>query len=158
MLASGQRALNGICRRSAPASYGPRTLAPFSPAVVDVVDRLTNGEAIVKGRIHPMDLYLALKTYASGRSQPNPAKPASTWSPVPAVLDALEEAYELSFGSVEPSAKRLLVPVDSSGSMDGTWGGGVVVGGSPLGSPYEIANTMAVMLARIERATGSSAV
>jgi hypothetical protein len=72
------------------------TLAPFSPHVGFVADRLTNGDAIAQARIRPMDLYLALKAYQSGQSQPNAAKPASTWAPVPAIVDALEEAYELS--------------------------------------------------------------
>jgi hypothetical protein len=34
------------------------------------VDRLTNGDALARARVHPMDLYLALKAYSSGRSQP----------------------------------------------------------------------------------------
>ena len=124
------------------------TLAPFSPETTAVVSRLTNAEAIVKARVHPMDLYLALKVYASGVSQPDPRKPAQTWMPVPAIVEALEDAYELSFGSVAPSGKRLLVAVDSSGSMS-SWSR-VSSGGSPLGTAYEVANTMAIMLARIE--------
>jgi 60 kDa SS-A/Ro ribonucleoprotein len=124
------------------------TLGPFSPVVADVADRLTNAEALVKARIHPMDLYLALKVYSSGRSQPDPRKEPQTWEPVPGIVDALETAYDMSFGVVEPSGKRLLVAVDSSGSMS-SWSH-VSSGGSPLGTAYEVANTMAVMLARIE--------
>ena len=92
-----------------------------------------------------MDLYLALKTYASGVSHPDPRKRALTWLPVGAVVDALEHAYELSFGAVEASGWRLLVVVDSSGSMSG-WSR-VTSSGSALGTAYEVANTMAVMLA-----------
>jgi 60 kDa SS-A/Ro ribonucleoprotein len=125
------------------------TLAPFSPSIVDVTDRLSNAEAIMKARIHPMDLYIALKVYASGRSQPGRSKAPQTWQPVPAIIDALEYAYELSFGSVEPSGKRLLIAVDSSASMSSRYAQ-VISGGSPLGTPFEVANTMAVMLARIE--------
>jgi 60 kDa SS-A/Ro ribonucleoprotein len=125
------------------------TLAPFSPSLVNVTDRLSNAEAIVKARIHPMDLYLALKVYASGRSQPDRSKAPRTWQPVPTVIDALEYAYELSFGLVEPSGKRLLIAVDSSGSMSSRYAQ-VISGGSPLGTPFEVANTMAVMLARID--------
>jgi hypothetical protein len=107
-----------------------------------------------------MDAYMALKVYASGQSQPDQAKPARTWQPVAASTDALEEAFELSFGSVEPNGRRLLVAVDASGSMYGSaakslgYGMGfpdVVTAGSRLGTPYEVANTMAVMLARTER-------
>jgi 60 kDa SS-A/Ro ribonucleoprotein len=125
------------------------TLKPRAEATSRAVRRLTDREALLRARIHPMDAWLALRVYRSGVAQPNPRADRQTWHPVPAVLDALEETYELAFGTVEPSGRRLLVAVDSSGSM--SWGGGVRVGGSPIGSPYEVGNAMAVMLARIER-------
>ncbi|MFI7465150.1 TROVE domain-containing protein [Nonomuraea sp. NPDC049646] len=124
------------------------TLQPMAAATSRAVLRLTDREAILRARIHPMDAWLAMRVYASGQAQPGPRADLHTWQPVPAVLDALEETYELSFGAVEPSGRRLLVAVDSSGSM--SWGGGVRVGGSPIGSPYEVGNAMAVMLSRIE--------
>ncbi|MFD0891255.1 hypothetical protein ACFQ08_42475, partial [Streptosporangium algeriense] len=71
-----------------------------------------------------------------------------SWTPVPAILDALEETYELAFGAVEPSGGRLLVAVDSSASM--TWRN-LTVGGSIVGTPYAVGCAMAVMLTRIER-------
>ncbi|MEV0231608.1 TROVE domain-containing protein [Nonomuraea sp. NPDC050786] len=125
------------------------TLKPMADATSRAVRRLTDREAILRARIHPMDAWLAMRVYASGQAQPNPRADRQTWHPVPAILDALEETYELAFGTVEPSGKRLLVAVDSSGSM--SWGGGVRVGGSPIGTPYEVGNAMAVMLARIEK-------
>ncbi|MFI7416416.1 TROVE domain-containing protein [Nonomuraea sp. NPDC049684] len=125
------------------------TLQPMAEATSRAVLRLTDREAILHARIHPMDAWLAMRVYASGQAQPGPRADLHTWQPVPAVLDALEETYELSFGAVEPSGRRLLVAVDSSGSM--SWGGGVRVGGSPIGSPYEVGNAMAVMLSRIEK-------
>jgi 60 kDa SS-A/Ro ribonucleoprotein len=128
------------------------TLKPMGEATRRAVARLTDADALLRARIHPMDAWLAMRVYASGRSQPNPRADVQTWAPVPAILDALEETYELAFGTVEPSGKRLLVAVDSSGSMSGGWyGGGVIVGGSPIGSPYEVGCAMAVMLARIEK-------
>ncbi|MEU7003944.1 TROVE domain-containing protein [Nonomuraea sp. NPDC046570] len=127
------------------------TLQPMGEATARAVARLTDRDALIRARVHPMDAWLAMRVYASGRSQPNPRAAAQTWQPVPAVLDALEETYELSFGGVEPSGRRLLVAVDSSGSMSGGWSGGVTAGGSPIGSPYEVGCAMAVMLARIER-------
>ncbi|MER6508648.1 TROVE domain-containing protein [Nonomuraea sp. NPDC001636] len=125
------------------------TLKPMADATSRAVLRLTDQQAILRARIHPMDAWLAMRVYASGQAQPDPRADRHTWQPVPAILDALEETYELSFGAVEPSGKRLLVAVDSSGSM--SWGGGVRVGGSPIGSPYEVGNAMAVMLSRIEK-------
>jgi len=124
------------------------TLGPFAPANDRVATRLANGAALIRARVHPMDVYLALKVYIAGRSRPNPRADATSWTPIPAIVDALERAYELSFGAVQPSGSRLLVAVDSSGSMS-RWSR-VVSNGSPLGTAYEVANTMAAMLARIE--------
>ncbi|GAA3601907.1 TROVE domain-containing protein [Nonomuraea rosea] len=122
-------------------------LKPRGDATRRVAARLTSGDALAKARIHPMDVFLALRVYGSGQARPHPQAEVQRWQPVPAVRDALEEAYELSFGYVEPTGKRLLVAVDSSGSMTN----GVSLGGSPLGTVYELACAMAVMLARIER-------
>ncbi|MEU0565317.1 TROVE domain-containing protein [Nonomuraea sp. NPDC005983] len=123
------------------------TLTPMGEATARAAARLADRDALLRARIHPMDAWLALRVYASGRSQPNRRADAQTWQPVPAILDALEETYELSFGNAEPSGRRLLAAVDSSGSMEQH----VVVGGSPVGSAYEVGCAMAVMLARIER-------
>ncbi|TMR08520.1 TROVE domain-containing protein [Nonomuraea turkmeniaca] len=124
------------------------TLEPMSDATRRAVARLTDRDALLRARIHPMDAFLALRVYASGRSRPNPRADVQTWQPVPAIVDALEGTYELSFGAVEPTGRRLLVAVDSSGSM--SWGD-VMVGGSSIGTPYEVGCAMAVMLARIEK-------
>lgn len=124
------------------------TLTPMGDATRRAAARLTDAGALARARIHPMDLFLALRVYGSGRAQPHPRADPQHWSPVPAIADALEEAYELSFGHIEPSGRRLLVAVDSSGSMSFRH---VASGGAPLGSCYEVANAMAVILKRIER-------
>lgn len=123
------------------------TLTPMGDATRRAAARLTDAGALAKARIHPMDLFLALRVYGAGHAQPNPRADIQRWSPVPAIVDALDEAYELSFGHMEPSGRRLLIAVDSSGSM--SWGG-VRHGGTPLGSCYEVGNAMAVILHRIE--------
>jgi 60 kDa SS-A/Ro ribonucleoprotein len=98
-----------------------------------------------------MDVYLAFRVYNSGWSQPDRRAEGHIWTPVAEISDALEEAYELSFGHVQRSGKRMLVAVDSSGSMSGAWGWGqLTLGGSPLGSPYEVGCAMAAVLKRIE--------
>lgn len=126
-------------------------LGPFAPANEAVVARLRSAEALRGGRIHPMDVFLAQRVYNSGRSQPNRRAEGHTWTPVAEISDGLEEAYELSFGHVQPSGKRMLVAVDSSGSMSGARGWNqLTLGGSPLGSPYEIGCAMAAVLKRIE--------
>ena len=125
------------------------TLGPFTDeATSRVVARLTNRDALAKARIHPMDVYLALKVYQAGSSQPDRRKPKQTWHPVQAISDALEVAYDMSFAAAEPTGRKYIVAVDSSGSMSG-WST-VVSAGSALGPAYEVANTIAVMLTRLE--------
>lgn len=121
-------------------------LAPFAAANDVVVRRLTDQKALNGARIHPMDLFLALLVYREGHSQPHLKAERQTWSPVPAITDALEAAYDLSFASAVPSGKKMLVAVDCSGSM----GAGVSFNGTLIGSAYNIGNAMAVILARIE--------
>jgi 60 kDa SS-A/Ro ribonucleoprotein len=124
------------------------TLKPMGKATRRAVARLTDREALAAGRIHPLDVYLALRVYASGRSQPHPKAPVQFCTPVPAILDALEEAYDASFGYTEPSGKRWLIAVDSSGSMSHA---SLTASGSPLGSAYQVGCAMATIMARIER-------
>lgn len=124
------------------------TLTPYADATRRAVARLTDKDAVLRARIHPMDAWLALRVYGSGRAQPNAKAPVRMWNAIAPIRDALEETHELAFGTVEPSGQRMLVAVDSSGSM--SWGE-IVVGGSGIGTPYEVGCAMAVMLARIER-------
>lgn len=44
---------------------------------------------------------------------------STTWTPVARIADALDAAFQASFGSVRPSGKRWLLALDISGSMDG---------------------------------------
>jgi 60 kDa SS-A/Ro ribonucleoprotein len=124
------------------------TIAPFAPATGRVTARLTDGSALARARVHPMDAYLALKVYQSGQIR-HPGARQTGFAPVPAVVDALETAHDLAFGNVAPSGRRILVAVDSSGSMTARQ---VAANGTRLGSAYEVASTVAVMLARIEGA------
>lgn len=78
-----------------------------------VVAQITDQAALRKSRIHPVNVLIAQRTYASGRS----VRGESTWQPVRAVVDALDEAFYKSFGNVEPTGKRHLLALDVSGSM-----------------------------------------
>lgn len=125
------------------------TIAPYAAVNATVVRRLTDAAALRAARIHPMDAWLALRVYNSGVSRPNPKAALERWSPVGEISDALEEAYSLSFGHTDPSGRRMLVAVDSSGSM--SWSQ-VAAGGSPLGTAYQVGCAMAAMVKRIEGA------
>ena len=84
-----------------------------SEAAQKVVSELNDRERIRKARIHPIAVLLAMSTYGSGAG----LRGKGTWTPVPAITDALNEAFHLAFANVEPTRKRLLLGVDVSGSM-----------------------------------------
>jgi 60 kDa SS-A/Ro ribonucleoprotein len=81
-----------------------------------VIERLTDAERLQKARIHPLGVLAALVTYRRGSG----ARAKTAWTPVPAVVDALEEAYRITFGNVPTTGKRLVLALDVSGSM-GYW-------------------------------------
>lgn len=115
----------------------------------DKADNLDRVEAVLndpqrlrKGRIHPIDVLKALKTYESGGKKGRSSK---KWTPVPRIIDILDKAVELSFDVVQPTGKVFLHAVDISGSM--SWG---VVDSVGL-SCCEIATAMALVTAKAER-------
>ncbi|EAZ88260.1 TROVE domain-containing protein [Crocosphaera chwakensis] len=103
---------------------------------------LNDANRLKKGRIHPIDVLKALKTYQSGgkigRSKKN-------WTPVPRIGEILDKAVELSFETAKPTNKVFLHAVDISGSM--SWG---VVDSVGL-SCCEIATAMALVTAKAEK-------
>lgn len=128
------------------------TLNPLGcPEVNQVVARLTNREAVAKARIHPMEAWLAQRVYASGQSvqtdRQGKVVKTETWTPSGRVTSALNGTFEAGFGAVTPTGSRILVVVDCSGSMKWT---AVMANGSVLGSAYQVACTIAAVLARME--------
>lgn len=116
-------------------------LRPMTAATHRVVEQLANEEAIRKARIHPLSVLGALATYASGRS----ARGDATWEPLREIVDALDGAFYLAFGNVEPTRKRTLLALDVSGSM--TMG---QIGGMPGISPRVGSAAMALVTAAVE--------
>ena len=88
-------------------------LAPGSEAAAAVSARLADGEALRRARVHPVQVLSALRTYAAGRG----FRGKHAWKPVAQVVDALDAAFYLAFGAVEPSGKRTMLALDVSGSM-----------------------------------------
>jgi 60 kDa SS-A/Ro ribonucleoprotein len=110
---------------------------------LDRVARILNSkEHLKKGRIHPIDILKALKTYKSGGSL---GKSSKTWTPTPRIVDILETALELSFDAIEPTGKVFMHAVDISGSMSS-----YTVSSINL-TCCEIATTMALASAKAER-------
>lgn len=105
-----------------------------------VVQSLQSSDAVRRSRLHPLNLLVAMKTYASGKG----LKGSLSWAPDQTVISALETAIELSFGNVEPSRSRMLYALDVSGSM--AW---QTVSGAPI-TPYEAETMLALTTARVE--------
>lgn len=88
--------------------------------VGQIVDRLSDPQSLKRGRIHPLDALKARLTYAAGRG----LRGSGQWQPVAEVVEALEQAFYLSFSNVQPANTRHILGVDVSGSMTcGTVGG-----------------------------------
>jgi len=105
-----------------------------------VLKRITNEQELIQGRVHPLNVLLALKTYAQGRGM----RGKLTWNPDGKVTDALDEAFYMAFKAVEPTGKRILLALDVSGSM------GVSLGDLPI-SCREGTAAMAMVTARVEQ-------
>jgi 60 kDa SS-A/Ro ribonucleoprotein len=91
-------------------------LAPFSDAKRLIVRKLRDATALKRARIHPLAVLVAQKIYAQGHGD----KGALKWSPVSAVVDALDETFYATFQNVEPCGKPVLLALDVSGSMAGS--------------------------------------
>lgn len=116
-------------------------LEPNSNYLMKVCDQLTNEETLKNARVHPINLLIALLTYKQGHG----VKGALTWSPSAAVKGALEDAFYMSFGTVEPTGKRTFIALDISGSMS------TPVNGNRLLSACMASTAMAMVTTRVEK-------
>ena len=123
-------------------------LKPLGDASRLIVDRLHDAEVIKKARIHPIAVLIAMRTYASGKGM----KGKGEWPVIPAVVDALDDAFYLAFEQMEPTGKRLLFGIDMSGSMLGSRYPGGYISDLPCGiSPAEGAAAMAMACIKLEK-------
>jgi 60 kDa SS-A/Ro ribonucleoprotein len=116
-------------------------LKPLSDAEKLVFQRLTDAERLRGAKVHPIQILSALRTYSSGRG----VRSAASWNVSTKVVEALDEAFELSFGAVEPAGTRHLLGLDVSGSMSGG-----EIAGVPGLSPSAATAALAVVAARTE--------
>lgn len=116
-------------------------LAPLSNAVGIVCGRLGDRDYLQKSRVHPIQVLSAMLTYNQGHGM----KGNLTWTRVPQVSDALNNAFYAAFDNVEPTGKRFYLGIDVSGSMEsGT------ISGVPGLTPRMGAAAMAMLVARTE--------
>jgi 60 kDa SS-A/Ro ribonucleoprotein len=97
-------------------------LTQMSHTTSKVVAQLTDPERLRKARVHPVNVLIAARTYASGQS----ARGTGEWNPVAPIVDALDAAFYAAFGAVEAAGKRTMLALDVSGSM------GTAISGLPL--------------------------
>lgn len=88
-------------------------IKPFSDAKALVLRKLKDEASLKRSRIHPLAVLVAQKIYAQGHGD----KGALKWSPVSAIVDALDAAFYSTFSNVEPCGKPMLLALDVSGSM-----------------------------------------
>jgi 60 kDa SS-A/Ro ribonucleoprotein len=103
--------------------------------------KLQDDELLRRTRIHPVAVLAALNTYAAGHGM----RGALKWTPIPAVIDALDRAFYGAFGNVEATGKRIVLALDVSASMDGG-----LVAGVPGLTPRVAAAAMALVTAAVE--------
>ena len=116
-------------------------LKPLSDAEKLVAGRLTDAARLRGAKVHPIQVLSALRTYSSGRG----VRSAATWTVSNKIVESLDEAFELSFGAVEPAGTRHLLGLDVSGSMSGG-----EIAGVPGLSPSAATAALAVVAARTE--------
>jgi 60 kDa SS-A/Ro ribonucleoprotein len=117
-------------------------LKPLSKASKFVQERLLDQSLIREARVHPLSILLASRTYGQGHG----VLGKGAWEVVPAVRDALDEAFYLAFKSLEPTGKNFLFGVDISGSMSWSNSAGA---GVPI-TAAEGAAAMALACAKVE--------
>lgn len=82
-------------------------------AVRLVTERLRDKDRLVRGRVHPLKVLSALRVYSEGAGDLGSLR----WTPVREIIDALDDAFYLSFQAVEPMGQGVVIALDVSGSM-----------------------------------------
>ena len=91
-------------------------LKPFTEELKLVKAKLSK-EAIRKAKIHPLQVLIAQNTYSKGHS----IKGSLTWDPISIIVSSLERAFYHAFKNVKPTGKNILLSLDISGSMHGSY-------------------------------------
>jgi len=113
-------------------------LKPLSAATGVVVSRL-DSDAVLKAKVHPLSILIALCTYQQGHG----IRGSLQWNTVSQVCDAMDSAFYTAFGNIESTGKRIMLALDVSGSMTAQ------LGNFPI-SCREAAAAMAMVIARTE--------
>jgi 60 kDa SS-A/Ro ribonucleoprotein len=82
-------------------------------AVERTISLLTDKDSILKARLHPLNLMKGQSVYAQGHGD----KGNMTWTPVPNIIDAMDDAFYLAMDLIEQRDEELVLAIDVSGSM-----------------------------------------
>jgi 60 kDa SS-A/Ro ribonucleoprotein len=115
-------------------------VTPLGPWTARVVNQLADVDRLRAARVHPLQVLVAQRTYASGRSD----KGTSTWTPSRPVVDGLDAAFYAAFGAVPTTGRRLLLALDTSGSMTTS-----LIAKTPL-TPREASAALALVTLAVE--------
>ncbi|XP_024129055.1 60 kDa SS-A/Ro ribonucleoprotein [Oryzias melastigma] len=89
-------------------------LEPGSSTTQSLCERIRSEDTLMKAKIHPFSIFLAMENYKRGQGYQGRTK----WEPNNSILKALESAFYSSFMNVEPVGKRFLVAVDQRHAVD----------------------------------------
>lgn len=117
-------------------------LAPGSPDVAAVCERIQDETALKKAKTHPFNVLVASENYKRGHGKRGKLK----WEPETDIVESLECAFCKSISTVEPTGKRFLVAVDVSSSLSS------VAHGSSINT-VAIAAAMCMVFAQTEADT-----
>ncbi|XP_046844109.1 uncharacterized protein LOC124438156 isoform X2 [Xenia sp. Carnegie-2017] len=106
-----------------------------------ICEKLLNQDLLKRARIHPFNVLVALKIYVDGHGD----RGKLTWNPNEAIVNALKEAFYLSFKLIQPTNKRYMLALDVSASM--SYSG---FAGTPCLTPCVAAAVMSMVTARTE--------
>jgi 60 kDa SS-A/Ro ribonucleoprotein len=109
---------------------------PGSEGSRKICEKLTDESRLRIARLHPLAIQMAYAGYAGSRGG---------WKPDPALLKALEEAFESAMDLLLPMDRRVLLAIDATGSMQERTVGGTMV------TPSAAAAAMAVALLRRDK-------
>jgi 60 kDa SS-A/Ro ribonucleoprotein len=116
-------------------------IKPFSDASRTVVERLRDKQLILNSRLHPFHILIALHTYNTGRG----IKGSLSWNVDTKIVEALDDAFTLSFGNVTPTNKNILIGLDVSGSMADSF-----ISGCSYMSARDVSSALCMITARTE--------
>lgn len=88
-------------------------LAPGSPDVAVVCERIQDETALKKAKTHPFNILVASENYKRGHGKRGKLK----WEPERDIVEALDCAFSRSISTVEPTGKWFLVAVNVSSSL-----------------------------------------